>query len=146
MVSVRSIPILHFGTSRKFEHRCCRFNCISSIRILPAICVWFSTFHRWRRVRRWPVSLGCQCRRFVRWGRGFRFPFSSKGKRCPSREAASSCHFGLHAEVVELGDALSKRQFWNFWSTSIVCVLEISSTCNDYLDVWTFIPGCLEYY
>ena len=71
-------------------------------------------------------DLGCQYRRFIRWGRGLRFSFSSKGKRCPSREAASSCHVGFHAEVVECRDALSKRQFWNFYSASIIRFLEFN--------------------
>ena len=151
MVSIRWIPILHSGTLRWVEHRCCRFNCISPIRILPGICVWLSTLHRrwWSwRVRRWPVWLGCRCRRFIRWVRGYRFPFSSKGKRCPSREAASSCHVGFHTEVVELRAALSKRQFW---STSIVrSLLKIYSTCifnNDYAySSPKDVTGWLEYY
>jgi hypothetical protein len=44
-------------------------------------------------------------------GAGVLIPILVKEKRCPSGEAASSCHVGFHAEVVELGDALSKRQF-----------------------------------
>ena len=73
MVSVRWIPIIHSGTLRWAESRCRKLDCILPIWILPAVCVWLSTLHGWRS----------------------RFPFLFEEKRCPSEEAASSCHAGF---------------------------------------------------